>query len=121
MVVSQDRCKLGLVETFLAISLAGAQPDVAREDLQEIIDPVSIQELGSWLPVEPANIEWAVAVADNILLEETTLTEFITRELGFETSRVGHDPRCNAAHLFVADLRVEVFLDPPGEGIAIWL
>src|SRR5438132_1365424 len=110
MMVCEQSCELGLVEVFLAVALACTQPQILRINLRIILSPLFVQQLCFWLPVEPAHVKWAVAVADNVFWLEATLAEVIADRFGMEACGALHHARSDAAHLFVTNCRVKVLL-----------
>src|SRR5438309_9769534 len=110
MMVCQQSGELRLVEIFLAIALACTQPHIPWIHLRIVLSTLLVQQLGFWLPVEPAHIKGTVAVADNVLWPEATLAELIADCLSLEACSALHCARSDAAHLFVTECWIKVLL-----------
>src|SRR5437867_4504762 len=108
--VCEQGCELGLVEIFLAVALACTQPHIPWIHMRIVLSPLLVQQLGFWLPVEPAHVKGAVTVADNVLWPKATLAECIADCLGLEACRALHRAQSDVPHLFVTECRVKILL-----------
>src|SRR5437763_14938548 len=119
MMVCEQCCELGLIEIFLTVALAGAQPQISYINMRIVLSPLLVQQLCFWLPVEPAHVKGTVAVVDDVLSLEATLAEIITDSFSLEARRALHSAWRNAAHLCVTDCLVKVLLHTPHQSGAV--